>query len=272
MELRMLLLAKTSSEMIGVDLRTGAMVRAQSFLQRGEAEPVPERARLHDGRTGRNPGGADSDNTDPPRKGSSQRGGSMDAEVDSASGAPHHGLAARYAVWETLDIGVFDVAVMLVTTIHDGLDPAQPEAVAVASLPRVDKQLRRRHVRRHLADVVAPERGPLLGFRGPSTPYWSLTGSHPSVALVELRQGVQLFRRAGEDSPRIRFQWGRSEERLPLLDEAPARALAAHERTNPGRILVEDVVGFQPAYLVACITPPVEGYSYKVAVSLLPKP
>lgn len=258
--------------MIGVNLHTGAIVRAQNVLQGSLARSMRERPGPPDDDTDRRPARASGDRIDSEEADPGQARGTAGDEAPGLPGSARPSSAGANATWETPEISAFDVVVMLATSANESLDPTHPEAVAIASHPRMENQLRRRHIRRHLAGLVAPERGPLLGFRGPSTPYWSLTGSHPSVALVELRHDVQLFRQAGENYPRVRFQWGRSEERLPLLDPTPARAMDLHERTNPGKMLIEEVLGFQPAYLVACITPPIEGYSYKVAVALLPKP
>ncbi len=249
-ELRIMVLASMPMEIVGVDLETGALVRALSFphndLSASAGMDTPADTGIPD---------------TPPVAGQ-----------DSASNEEEAGdTREQVNGFDTTGVSTFDVVVVRAAQADERLDPAQPEAVAIASSPQLAQHLRPRQIRQCLTRLVAPERGPLLGFRGPSTPYWSLTGSHPSVALVELRRGIQLFRRPGENYPRVRFQWGRSEERLPLLDARLAGLIEAHERSTPGRILIEEALGFHPAFLVASLTPPEGGHSYKVALTLLPR-
>ena len=59
----------------------------------------------------------------------------------------------------------------------------------MAGLPRHVGTLRGRQVRRLLRRLAAPPDGPLLGFPGPSAPYWEFRGFRPSVALIEPTRG-----------------------------------------------------------------------------------
>ena len=55
----------------------------------------------------------------------------------------------------------------------------------MADLPRHVGTLRGRQLRKLLRRLVASPDGPLLGFPGPSAPYWEFRGFRPSVALIE---------------------------------------------------------------------------------------
>ena len=83
------------------------------------------------------------------------------------------------------DISTFDVVEVTLADDPERDDLAQPEATTVADLPRHVGTLRGRHVRKLLRRMVATPDGPLLGFPGPSAPYWEFRGFRPSVALIE---------------------------------------------------------------------------------------
>ena len=83
------------------------------------------------------------------------------------------------------DIATFDVVEVTLADDPERDDLAQPEATTVADLPRHVGTLRGRHLRKLLRRLVATPDGPLLGFPGPSAPYWEFRGFRPSVALIE---------------------------------------------------------------------------------------
>ena len=83
------------------------------------------------------------------------------------------------------DISTFDVVEVTLADDPERDDLAQPEATTVADLPRHVGTLRGRHLRKLLRRLVASPDGPLLGFPGPSAPYWEFRGFRPSVALIE---------------------------------------------------------------------------------------
>ena len=67
------------------------------------------------------------------------------------------------------------------------------EATTVADLPRHVGTLRGRRLRKLLRRLVASPDGPLLGFPGPSAPYWEFRGFRPSVAIIKLTSlGLRL--------------------------------------------------------------------------------
>ncbi len=152
-------------------------------------------------------------------------------------------------------------------------DPAQPEAVTLEGLPEPAGRLKARLVRRHLDDLVTPPGGPLFGFPGPATPYWTLTGANPSVAVVRPEGDVVAFVRRGEEVVRASFRWGRAQHHVPIYDLGLATRLApvlATPRTA-GRS-VEEALGFPPSFVLIALTPPRSGHCYKTVAAFLPKP
>ena len=137
------------------------------------------------------------------------------------------------------DIATFDVVEVTLADDPERDDLAQPEATTVADLPRHVGTLRGRRLRKLLSRLVASPDGPLLGFPGPSAPYWEFRGFRPSVALIEPTRGPQLLRRQADGSTWVRFGWDRDDVWLPVEDRNAARALDAAaarplEREGPG--------------------------------------
>lgn len=105
------------------------------------------------------------------------------------------------------DLAAFDVVEVTLSSDPERDDTAQPEAVTLDHLPRLVGTLRGGTVRRRLRKLQAPPDGPLLGFRGPSAPYWELRGNRPSVALIVPERGPQLLRRRDDGTTWVRFGW-----------------------------------------------------------------
>ncbi|MGH9281944.1 MAG: hypothetical protein ACRD0S_03295, partial [Acidimicrobiales bacterium] len=94
------------------------------------------------------------------------------------------------------------------------IDPMRPEEVVLATPPRPTGRAGRRQVEKLLRPVMHPAGEHLLGFPGPAAPYWTLTGTRPSVAVL-----------APPDPPVIaggtcRFRWRNVHHDLPLLPQA----------------------------------------------------
>jgi hypothetical protein len=102
------------------------------------------------------------------------------------------------------DIATFDVVEVTLAPDPERDDLAQPEATTVADLPRHVGTLRGRQLRKLLARMVASPDGPLLGFPGPSAPYWEFRGFRPSVALIEPTRSPQLIRRQADGTTWVR--------------------------------------------------------------------
>lgn len=151
-------------------------------------------------------------------------------------------------------------------------DLAQPEAVSLEGSPELVGALHGRRARKLLRHLVAPPEQHLLGFPGPSAPYWEFHGMRPSLALVVPSRGPLLFRRKSDDGVWARFGWPRSDNWLPVEDRRAAAALWAARRNRlSGRELTR-ALGFRPHYLVVALSSPRDGHCYKTVAAILPRP
>jgi hypothetical protein len=169
------------------------------------------------------------------------------------------------------DISTFDVVEVTLANDPERDDLAQPEATTVADLPRHVGTLRGRHVRKLLRRMVATPDGPLLGFPGPSAPYWEFRGFRPSVALIEPTRSPQLIRRHADGTTWVRFGWDREDVWLPVEDRHAARALDAARRERLSGKSLATALGFEPQYLLVTVSPPRDGHCYKVCAAVLPR-
>jgi hypothetical protein len=151
-------------------------------------------------------------------------------------------------------------------------DPARPESRRVTAPASVAGILGRRRARRLLRTLLAPPEPQLLGFAGPSWPYWELRGDRPSVAVVAPTRGPVVYRRAEDDAVWIRFGWHRTDNWLPMTDPVVTDAVMASGRTRLGGRALAAALGFRPSYLVVVVGRPQEGYCPKLVVSILPRP
>ncbi len=140
------------------------------------------------------------------------------------------------------DITLFDVVEVTLADDPERDDLAQPEATTAADLPRHVGTLRGRQLRKLLRRMVATPDGPLLGFPGPSAPYWEFRGFRPSVALIEPTRSPQLIRRHADGSTWVRFGWDRDDVWLPVED----RHAAARPRCRPTRAAQRQGAGGRP--------------------------
>ena len=169
------------------------------------------------------------------------------------------------------DLTAFDVVEATLADDPERDDLAQPEATTVTGLPRQVGTLRGRKVRRLLERLAAPPDGPLLGFPGPSAPYWEFRGIRPSAALVVPTRGPQLIRRPADGSTWVRFGWHRDDVWLPVEDTRAARALDAARRDRLSGKDLATALGFSPHYLLASVSRPRDGHCYKVCSAILPR-
>jgi hypothetical protein len=169
------------------------------------------------------------------------------------------------------DIATFDVVEVTLAPDPERDDLAQPEATTVADLPRHVGTLRGRQLRKLLARMVASPDGPLLGFPGPSAPYWEFRGFRPSVALIEPTRSPQLIRRQADGTTWVRFGWDREDVWLPVEDRNAARALDAARRERLSGKSLATALGFEPQYLLVTVSPPRDGHCYKVCAAVLPR-
>ena len=169
------------------------------------------------------------------------------------------------------DITAFDVVEVTLADDPERDDLAQPEATTAADLPRHVGTLRGRQLRKLLRRMVASPEGPLLGFPGPSAPYWEFRGFRPSVALIEPTRSPQLIRRQADGSTWVRFGWDRDDVWLPVEDRHAARALDAARRERLSGKSLATALGFNPQYLLVTVSPPRDGHCYKVCAAVLPR-
>jgi hypothetical protein len=169
------------------------------------------------------------------------------------------------------DISTFDVVEVTLAADPERDDLARPEATTVADLPRHVGTLRGRHLRKLLRRLVASPDGPLLGFPGPSAPYWEFRGFRPSVAIIEPTRRPQLIRRQADGTTWVRFGWDRDDVWLPVEDRHAARALDAARRERLSGKSLATALGFEPQYLLVTVSPPRDGHCYKVCAAVLPR-
>jgi hypothetical protein len=190
--------------------------------------------------------------------------------IDLASGA----LVRLRVAWPDghhPDLAPFDVVEATLADDPELDDLAHPEAATAAGLPRQVGTLRGRKVRKMLERLSAPPDGRLLGFAGPSAPYWEFRGARPSVALVVPNRGPQLIRRRGDGSTWVRFGWNRDDVWLPVEDVRATRALDAARRDRLSGKDLSSALGFRPHYLLALLSRPRHGHCHKVCAGILPR-
>ena len=190
--------------------------------------------------------------------------------VDLASGAVVR-LRIPWPEGHEPDLQPFDVVEATLADDPERDDLAQPEAATAASLPRHVGSLRGRRARRLLSRLAVAPHGPLLGFPGPSAPYWEFRGFRPSVALIRPARGPQLIRRPGDGSTWVRFGLQRDDIWLPVEDPRTCRALDASRRVRLHGKALGTSLGFTPHYLLVAVSRPRDGHCYKICAAVLPK-
>jgi len=194
------------------------------------------------------------------------------AAVDMGSGAF---VRARWPEAETLGLSAFDI-VSAGRAADDGRwdDPVRPEAVVLDRPPTRVGSFGGRRARRYLRDLVLPDKAkrPLLGFRGPAAPYWTMTGTQPSMALIRPEAGPQVLLRQGDEAVMARFSWGGTVHLLEVEDARLVAAPATTGRSSLGGESLEAAVGFRTQYLVIAIGGPRTGHCYKAVIGALPQP
>jgi len=190
--------------------------------------------------------------------------------IDLASGALLR-LRVPWTAEHPPDLAAFDVVEATLASNPEADDLAHPEAATVDRLPRQVGTLRGRAVRKMLQRLQAPIDGPLLGFRGPSAPYWEFTGDRPSAALIVATRGPHLMRRREDSTTWVRFGWERDDVWLVCADRHAARSLDAARRDLLAGKELATALGFKPHYLLTALSRPVEGHCYKTCVAILPR-
>jgi hypothetical protein len=191
------------------------------------------------------------------------------AAVDLDSGAF---VRARTPGLSSLELEPYDVVSARLALDEEPPDPASPEAVALAGLPRPAGRLKRRKALRYLRPLVAPTGPDLLGFLGSSIPYWDLSGTAPSLTLVEPERGLQVMAKHDVHPVWARFQLARTLHNLPATDPRLQEVLYSSGRQALGGDALARALGFHPFYLLVALTQPMDGRCYKTVAAVLPPP
>jgi hypothetical protein len=146
-------------------------------------------------------------------------------------------------------------------------DPARPEGVVLKESPLPGGKMNPRRARRHLRPLLAPRGRPLLGFPGPSIPYWQLAGTHPSLALVP-SEGLHVILAEG-GVLRAGFHWDGLNHLFPLVEQRAYSLVVASGRTRLSAGALARVLGHQVSYLLLALSAPEGGHCYKTALALL---
>lgn len=153
-------------------------------------------------------------------------------------------------------------------------DVVRPEAVVLRQPPTRLGSFGGHRARRFLRGLVLPgaARRPLLGFRGPAVPYWTMTGTQPSVAVIRPEEGPHILARPGQDVVRARFWWGGL---VHLLEVEDPRLVTKGAAMGGAGLAGDDLaatVGFRIRYLVVALIGPRAGHCYKAVIGALPQP
>ncbi len=192
------------------------------------------------------------------------------AAVDLASGTLLR-LRVPWPEGHSPDLSTFDVVEATLAEDPERDDLAQPEAATLAAPPRRLGTLKGRRVRAILARLATTHGGPLLGFHGPSAPYWDFHGLRPSVALVHPARGPQLIRRRADGTTWVRFGWQRDDVWVPVEDARAVRALDASRRDRLAGKPLATALGFSPHFLLVALSAPRGGHCYKICAAVLPR-
>jgi hypothetical protein len=189
--------------------------------------------------------------------------------VDLASGAfvrAYGSTATKKGPKHILDV----IKVELADNEHAS-DLSQPEAITMAGPPRSARRVRPGRVKRYLRALVAPSSAPLLGFPARSTPYWTLDGTRPSVALIRPDDGPFIERREADNTLWAGFHWGVGRYVLPVDDERLSTAIADSRRDDLSGRALSRALGHSAHYLLVALGRPLNGHCYKTVAAILPK-
>jgi hypothetical protein len=146
--------------------------------------------------------------------------------------------------------------------------PEQPELASFERPLTPIGLINARRAERFIRPLIHPKNRPLLGFFGPSTPWWEHETTGPSVAVVDIDKTLRANLTA--NGLRARFLWNAGVHDLPLEDlRLLGRLDWVPQHANVGLPLTE-MLGFRPNRIVVAISRPLNGYCSKVIAGLLP--
>jgi len=189
-------------------------------------------------------------------------GGCLGVDLDSGAfvRARYHGDAHPLAP--------FDIASGQIADANHPIDASRPETVYLDRAPEHIGSLTPRRAERYLEPLHHPRRRSLLGFPGAMVPYWTLNGDQPSLTLVDLPAGAQVRREAHQYE--CRFIWQSMGYHLPLVDRRLVNRLDGVGWPRYSSRDLESVLGHRVRRLLVALSPPHEGYCYKVVAAMLP--
>ncbi|MGI9033904.1 MAG: hypothetical protein ACR2HY_09590 [Acidimicrobiales bacterium] len=165
-------------------------------------------------------------------------------------------------------LSAFDVVSGQIATSAAPPDVSRPETVVLERPPRCQGRLTPRRAERWLLPLQHPRGRHLLDLAGPAAPYWTLAGDRPSVTLVEMVAGPQVRREPlGFD---CRFGWRGTNLALPLADRRLGARLREVGWPRYSSRDLEQLLGHRVRRLLVVLSPPHNGYCYKVVAALLP--
>jgi hypothetical protein len=138
-------------------------------------------------------------------------------------------------------------------------DPAQPEAIGLATAPVVVDRVTGRRCERLIRPLLHPQNQPLLGVSASAIPFWQRSADHPSIAVVEPKGRIALVRDGAYLA--CRFEWQEHQRELPCVDRALAGHMDRHGRTR--------LTAGKGDRLVVALTAPIDGRCHKVVETVL---
>ena len=146
-----------------------------------------------------------------------------------------------------------------------------PQDTVIATAIRVDGRMRGRKADRFLKPLVHPANRPLLGAPANSVPYWTISDTQPTLALVSPSAGP-VVERDQRMRLRCRFRCHRLDHVLPLDDPLVDERLSHPTATRVGGGTLARALGWRPNRILVALVAPSDGLCHKVVAGLLPKP
>jgi hypothetical protein len=141
-------------------------------------------------------------------------------------------------------------------------DPSEPEALGLSGPPHRIFRMKGRRAERLIRPLLHPTGQPLLGISASAVPFWERRPDHPSIAVVEPKGPITLWRQGRYLS--CHFHWQGHERELPCLDRLVA---ARMDRVGQTRLAAS-----KGSRLVVALTPPIDGRCHKVVEAVLARP
>ncbi len=189
-------------------------------------------------------------------------GGCLGVDLDSGAF-----VRARYR-GETEPLDTFDVVSGQIAAAKSPIDASRPETVILDQPPERVGSLPARRAERYLQPLHHPRGRSLLGFPGAAVPYWTLNGDQPSLTIVDVVAGPRVHREARQYE--CQFTWQSMRYHLPLVDRRLVGRLDCVGWPLYSSRDLQSILGHRVRRLLVALSPPHQGYCYKVVAALLP--